>query len=87
MAAGRVITFATNARNNPLKEADSGLTIAPDDAEALKNALLHIYGLSQEERNDIGKKARAYVEEHYSIEVLTDKLESVLKFERGRYHA
>jgi glycosyltransferase involved in cell wall biosynthesis len=86
MAGGRVIIFATNARNNPLEEANTGFTIAPDDAQALKRAILHAYHLSREERDNIGEKTRAYVEEHYSIKVLTDKLETLLKEEVERYH-
>jgi glycosyltransferase involved in cell wall biosynthesis len=87
MAAGRLIVFATNARNNPLEEAGIGFTISPDDAQALKHAILYAYHLSQEERDEMGGKASAYVQEHYSIEVLTDKLETLLKEEVEKHHA
>lgn len=87
MAAGRVIVFATNVRNNPVKDANAGFTVLPDDAEALKNTLIKVYRMSQAERNRIGKQSRAYVKKYYTIEVLTDKLESVLQKELEEQYA
>ncbi len=84
MAAGRVIIFSTSAKNNPIKEADAGYTIEPDDPEKLTQTILEIYNLSQEERDKIGKKIRKYVEEKYSIGVLVDKLEHLLENEVKR---
>ena len=79
MAAGRVIIISSNARNNPIKDAKAGYTIEPDNAEQLVKTILEIYNLSQEERNAIGEKIRKYVEENYSINILTNKLEKILK--------
>lgn len=79
MASGRVIIFAANSRNNPIKAVNAGYSISPDDIEILEQTILEIYNLSQEERNEIGQKMRKYVEQNYSIEVLVDKLEKILK--------
>lgn len=87
MAAGRVIIFSTKAKNNPIRDADAGYTIEPDNLEQLEQTILTIYNLQQNERNDIGKKIRKYAEENYSISVLTDKLETLLKDEMEKYHA
>ena len=87
MASGRVIVLSGNSRNNPIKDADAGYTIEPDNLEQLEQTILIIYNLQQDERNDIGKKIRKYAEENYSISVLTDKLETLLKDEMEKYHA
>ena len=87
MASGRVIIFSTKAKNNPIKDADAGYTIVPDDLKQLEQTILAIYDLQQDERNDIGEKIRKYAEENYSISVLTDKLEKLLKDEMRKYNA
>jgi len=87
MAAGRVIIFSTNAKNNPIKEANAGYTIEPDNLDKLVNAILIVYDLEQKERKKIGKKIRNYVEKHYAIDVLTDKLEKTLKEEVVKHNA
>jgi len=78
MAAGRVIIFSTNAANNPIKEANGGFTIAPDDIDALTDTMKQILSMSHEDRVQMGKRNREYCEKFYSIKVLTNKLEKVL---------
>lgn len=81
MASGRVVIFSTKARNNPIKDANAGYSIAPDDVDILEKTILEAYNLSQDERNIIGKNIRRYVEDNYSIEVLVDKFEKLLESE------
>lgn len=86
MASGRVIIFSSKAKNNPIKEANAGFSIMPDDIDSLENTILEVYSLSQEEKNNIGKKIRKYTEDNYSIETLVDKLEVLLKDETRKYN-
>ena len=81
MASGRVVIFAGNSKNNPIKDANAGYSIAPDDVEVLQKTILEIYNLSQEKRNKIGQKIRKYAEQNYSIEILVDKFEKLLEDE------
>ena len=87
MASGRVIIFSTKAKNNPIKDANAGYSIAPDDVETLQKTILEIYSLSQEERNNIGQKIRKYAEDNYSIEILVDKFEKLLEDEIRKKNA
>ncbi|WP_223175807.1 glycosyltransferase family 4 protein [Sulfurimonas crateris] len=87
MASGRVIIFAGNSKNNPIKEANAGYSIVTDDVKQLEKTILEIYDLTNEERVSIGKKIRSYCEENYSIEILTDTLEKVLKEEVKKFNA
>lgn len=81
MAASRVIVFSTNAANNPIKEANGGFTIAPDEIDELVSTIKHITSMTHEQRIAIGKRNREYCEKFYSIKVLVDKLEKVLQEE------
>ena len=83
MGSGRIIIFAGNSKNNPIKDANAGYSIAPDDVEVLEKTILEIYDLPQEKRDAIGQKIRKYAEENYSIEVLVDKYEKLLEDEIG----
>jgi len=81
MAAGRVVIFSTNATNNPIKEANGGFTIAPDEIDTLAATIKQIISMPHEQRAAMGKRNREYCEKFYSIKVLVDKLEKVLQDE------
>jgi len=87
MASGRVIIFSTKAKNNPIKDANAGYSILPDNVEELEKTILEIYDLSQEARNKIGQKIRKYTEDNYSIEILVDKFEKLLEDEIRKKNA
>ncbi len=87
MSSGRVIIFSGNSKNNPIKDANAGYTIMPDDVESLEKAILEIYFISQKERNDIGVKIRKYAENNYSIQILVDKFEKLLEDEIRKKNA
>ena len=87
MASGRVVIFAGNSKNNPIKDANAGYSIIPDDVEDLEKTILEIYNLSQEKRDAIGQKIRKYAEDNYSIEILVDKFEKLLEDEMRNKNA
>lgn len=87
MASGRVIIFSTKAKNNPIKDANAGYSIAPDNVEVLEKTILEIYNLSQEKRDTIGQKIRKYAEDNYSIQILVDKFEKLLEDEMRNKNA
>lgn len=87
MASGRVIIFAGNSKNNPIKDANAGYSIMPDDIEKLEKTILEIYFLTVEERKSIGERIRKYAQKNYSMEVLVDKMESLLEKEFRNYNA
>lgn len=77
-ASGKPILMAGAPANNPVKEAGCGFTVPPGDPEALAEAVIGLYSMPPEEREAMGRRGRAYVEKHYSISVLADKLEGLL---------
>jgi glycosyltransferase involved in cell wall biosynthesis len=78
MAAGRPVLFAADAANQPVQEADCGRTVAPEDPEALAQAIRSLAATSQAERARLGANARAYVSERHDYARLADRLAEVL---------
>jgi len=78
LASGRPILFASNAANNPVKDAGAGLSVPAGDAEAVAHALEELFRMSEAVRRDLGKKGLAHVRAFYAIEKLAEDLETLL---------
>jgi len=78
LASGKPVIFAASAGNNPVADARAGITVPPENPEALAEAILKLYRMPKEERQEMGERGRKYVEKYYSIPKLVDKLEKVL---------
>jgi len=75
LAAGRPILACLNGEGARLvEEAGAGLAVAAEDAEALAAAVLHLYGMSHEEREMLGENGRRYFKEHFFHDRLVDDL-------------
>ena len=83
MAAGRPVIFAADAANQPVREADCGRTIPPEDPVALAAAIRSLIASAPAERTRLGVNARAYVERNHDYVRLADQLSDVLLGGRG----
>jgi glycosyltransferase involved in cell wall biosynthesis len=79
MAAGKPVFSSAAAPKNPVEEAGCGFTIPPQNPQALAEAVIKLYQMSPEERAEMGKRGREYVEKHHDIRKLAAQLESVLQ--------
>ncbi len=79
LASGKPIISASNASNNPVEEVKAGITVPPEDPEAVAEAIINLYKMSEEERLKMGENGRKYVKEYHDIPVLVDKLEKVIQ--------
>jgi len=79
LASGKPIIFASNSINNPVEEAKAGITVPPNNPQAIAQAIIKLYKMSDEDRKEIGINGRKYVEKNHSIAILVDKLEKVIK--------
>jgi glycosyltransferase involved in cell wall biosynthesis len=78
MMAGRPILHAIEAANDPVREAECGLTVAPEDVSALCEGVLHLAALRDGERQRMGGRGRRYVEERHVVSTLSQRfLEAV----------
>ena len=78
MAAGRPVLFAAAAANQPVREADCGRTVPPEDPASLVAAIRSLAACSPAERERLGANARAYVEERHDYGQLADELADIL---------
>lgn len=74
MAAARPIVWGTNSENNPVAEAGCGITVPPEDPKELAKAIIKIYKLAMEDRQEMGNRGYSYVMKYHSIPVLVNKL-------------
>jgi len=79
MAAGRPVFSSAEAPLNPVEEARCGFTVPPRNPEALVEAVIKLYQMPPEERAEMGKRGREYVEKYHDIRKLAMQLESVLQ--------
>jgi len=78
LALGRPIIFAANAPNNPVADANAGISIPPDDSKAMVAAIKSILSMSPKERCILGENGRKYAETHFDVSLLAKKLENIL---------
>ncbi len=79
MAAGRPIVLAAEAANDVVRDADCGVTVAPDDPAALAVAIRTLRGLPAAERARLGANGRAYVEREHGYHGLAKRYLAVLQ--------
>lgn len=82
LAAGRPIVGALDGE--PAKiiaEAQAGICVPSGNAEALAGAILKLHGMTDTERNIMGKRGMVYFEQNFAPEKLTTDLIALLKGE------
>jgi glycosyltransferase involved in cell wall biosynthesis len=70
MMAARPILHAVEAGNDPVAEAGCGLTVAPEDPQAVADGILHLLALAPECRTALGQRGRRYALAHHTYPVL-----------------
>jgi len=78
LASKKPIIFASNAKNNPVKEANAGISIKAGNVEEVVRAIQSIKQMDKEERNTLGENGYNYASKYFSIPILVDKLEACL---------
>ena len=70
MMAGCTILHSVDAGNDPVAEAGCGLTVAPQDPQAVARGLLALFMLEVQERAALGQRGKAYAMSNLSYPVL-----------------
>lgn len=78
LAGRRPIIIASAAINNPVEDAQCGLTVPPGDPVALAEAIVEMARASNEQRAAWGDRGRRHVEECYGYDRLAGRLAKVL---------
>lgn len=79
LCSSRPTVFAGRVYNDIIKEADAGFSVEPEDPEAFAEAVIDLYNLNEEVRNQLGNNGLHYAQINYDIKILTDKMEKVIQ--------
>jgi len=74
MASAKPIIWTSNSVNNPVAEANCGISVLPENPEQMAKAIMVLCDLSDDERRELGMKGYDYVMKYHSVPVLADKL-------------
>lgn len=74
MAGARPIIIASSAANNPIQEAQAGITVLPGQPYALADAICRLAATPAQERQQTGRNGRAYIEKNHGFSQLANKL-------------
>lgn len=72
MMAGRPVVHSVDAGNDPVREADCGLTVRPNDPEAVAKAIRELRELNRKERHTLGARGREFVMSHRLYPILAN---------------
>jgi glycosyltransferase involved in cell wall biosynthesis len=78
MAARLPIAFACATAFDPVAASGAGLTVPPDDSEALANAFVSLVEAGPEERRRMGEAGRALVERDYDMARIGDRFADIV---------
>jgi glycosyltransferase involved in cell wall biosynthesis len=70
MMAARPILHAVEAGNDPVAEAGCGLTVTPEDPQAVARGIRTLLALGQDERQAMGQRGKQFALENLSYPVL-----------------
>lgn len=79
MMAGRAVLHSVEAGNDPVADADCGLTVPPESAAAVAHGLLQLANTSPEQRKQMGERGRAFVLDHHTYPVLAQRFIEAIK--------
>ena len=78
LAIGRPIIIAVDSSNDPVGEAEAGRRVPAEDPVAMAAAIRQLAGLSDDEREAMGSRGRAFVEKNHDLAGLAVRLEEIL---------
>ncbi len=70
MMAQKPIIQAIDAGNNPVREADCGISVEPDNVENIKMAISTLLHIDNEERIRLGNNGFNFVNRYHTYDVL-----------------
>ncbi len=78
LMSGLPIVFACRTSNDPVAEANAGLSIAPQNPVALADALELLAGMDVGARREMGENGRRYVRLHHGVDAVGDQFAQLI---------
>jgi len=73
MMASKPVIYAIDAGNNLVADRGCGISVAPEDPRAIADAVLHLFEMSREDRDAMGRKGSEYVKSHHDYAMLANE--------------
>ena len=83
MMAGKPVIFAIDAPNDPVAAAKCGISIPPEDSDAIADAAEKLAQTAPADRKAMGTRGKAYVLSHNEYGVLADHFLEVFRMPHG----
>lgn len=83
MAMARPTILCVDAPNNALERSGGGLICPAGDIGAITHAVLDLYAMPKQARDDMGQKAYDYVAKHHNLIQGVDTLEHIFQTVKG----
>ncbi len=80
MICAKPVVWGIDSANDPVAEANCGITVPPENPGEMAKAIIKLCGLSDDERRDTGMRGYEYVMKYHSVPVLVPKLLEVLEY-------
>ena len=79
LAAARPVVFAVGTQHDPVRASGAGISVPPDDAAALADALERLAALPEHERARMGANGLQYVKEHHDVARIAGRLAELIE--------
>lgn len=79
LASRKPIVFIGSSRNNPVMEANAGISLSSDNPREIAEAVCSLATLPLDERRKFGIRGRQYTETYHDYKVLAQRLDAILR--------
>ena len=79
MMAARPVLMAIDSGNDPVTEAGCGLTVPPENPQAIAQGIRQLLTLSKTEREIMGQHGRDYILQNHTYPVLAKHFLEIMK--------
>ncbi len=79
MMSGKPILYAVEAPNNYIRKFHCGVSVLPEDTDALVGGIRKLVSMSVEERQEMGRRGKQAVLDHFTYDVLARRFECLFK--------
>jgi glycosyltransferase involved in cell wall biosynthesis len=79
LEASRPIIFSVASANNPVAEAEAGISVEPENASAIADAVIELYKMTRQERIQMGRRGHAFVRRGYTMEEISERFVRIIE--------
>ncbi len=78
MYSGKPILHSINSNNDIISIAKCGISVEAENPQAIADAVLRLYNMSQKQRSEMGENGKKYVLKHHTYEKLALQYKEIL---------